>query len=88
MTPGASLRAARQALGLSLQGLAELLLIRDRQTLRRYEDGSREPSGPVLVAMAYLCRERGLDPAAFGLVIPKGSDRPTERRPRAAAGAR
>lgn len=68
MTP--DIRAARQALGLSLQGLADLLLIRDRQTLRRYEDGSREPSGPVLVAIAYLLDERGLDPADYGLVIP------------------
>lgn len=65
-----NVRAARQALGLSLQGLADLLLIQDRQTVRRYEAGTREPGGPFLVALAYLCRERGLDPADYGLTIP------------------
>lgn len=68
MTP--DIRSARQALGLSLQGLADLLLIQDRQTVRRYEAGTREPGGPFLVALAYLCRERGLDPANYGLTIP------------------
>lgn len=68
MTP--NVRAARQALGLSLQGLADLLLIQDRQTIRRYEAGTREPGGPFQVALAYLCRERGLNPAKYGLTIP------------------
>lgn len=68
MTP--DIRAARQALGLSLQGLADLVRITDRQVIRRYEAGNHKPGGPFLVALAYLLDERGLDPADYGLFIP------------------
>lgn len=61
---------ARRALGLSLQGMAELLQLSNRRAPARYEDGSRQPDGPTRVAYAYALATAGYDPASFGLVLP------------------
>lgn len=65
------IRAARQALGLSLQGLARALGMTQRQTIRRYEDGTRIPSGLYLTALALLLEREGLEPSHYGLSAPR-----------------
>lgn len=60
MTP-AQFKAARQALGLTLKGLAERLRL-DARTVRRYEQapdqkGHRPIPGPVEVCMEYFMRD-------------------------------
>lgn len=65
--PHPKIRAARRAIGLSYQDLADTLGVADRQTIRRYEDMSRHASPLFLRALSMLCTLRGLDPAAFNL---------------------
>lgn len=65
--PRPKIREARRALGLSYQKLADTLGVADRQTIRRYEDGSRHAPPLFLHALSMLCALRGLDPAAFNL---------------------
>lgn len=52
MTP-AQFIAARKRLGLSIEAMAEFLRLKDGRSVRRYEDGSRQISGPIEVAIAY-----------------------------------
>jgi transcriptional regulator with XRE-family HTH domain len=52
MTP-AEFKEARKRLGLSVEEMAEFLRLKDGRSVRRYEDGSREISGPIQVAIAY-----------------------------------
>jgi DNA-binding transcriptional regulator YiaG len=52
MTP-AQLKEARKRLGLSAEEMAQFLRLSDARTVRRYEDGSREISGPIQVAIEY-----------------------------------
>ncbi len=52
MTP-AEFLAARKRLGLSAEEMAQFLRLSDARTVRRYEDGTREISGPVTVAIEY-----------------------------------
>ena len=52
MTP-AQFTAARKRLGLSAEEMAAFLRLKDGRSVRRYEDGSREISGPITVAIAY-----------------------------------
>ena len=42
--------------GLSLRELGELLRISDLRSLQRWEDGTREVSGPVTVLMEMIAR--------------------------------
>ena len=49
-TPG-DLKAAREFMGLSADGLARMLGIEDGRTVRRWEAGDRELPGPVVVVM-------------------------------------
>ena len=49
-TPG-DLKAAREFMGLSADGLARILGIEDGRTVRRWEAGDRELPGPVVVVM-------------------------------------
>lgn len=49
MTPAQFIKIRKQA-GLSLGQLSEIIRVHER-TIRRYEDGSREISGPVSVLM-------------------------------------
>ena len=56
MTP-ATFRQIRQAAGLSLSALAELLGIEDRSTVHRWEKGARAISGPVTRLMRLLERD-------------------------------
>src|SRR5690349_17020033 len=44
-------RAAREALGLSAEGLARMLRVESGRTVRRWEAGEREFPGPVIVLM-------------------------------------
>lgn len=60
------IKAARHALGLSLRGLADALGYADRQTIRRYENGSRPVSPRYLAALEALLFREGLDPTMFG----------------------
>jgi DNA-binding transcriptional regulator YiaG len=53
MTP-AIFQAIRQRAGLTQSGLAALLRIGDLRTIRRYEAGEREVSGPVSLLMEML----------------------------------
>lgn len=53
MTP-ATFRAIRERAGLTQSGLAARLRLSDSRTIRRYEDGSREVSGPVSLLMELL----------------------------------
>jgi hypothetical protein len=56
----AQLRAARQRLGLSADGLARMVRVEDGRTVRRWEAGERHIPGPVTVlletAMGYLAK--------------------------------
>ena len=56
MTP-AHFRTIRQAAGLSLSAIAELLGIEDRSTVHRWEKGARAISGPVTRLMRLLDRD-------------------------------
>lgn len=53
MTP-ATFKAIRERAGLTQGQLAERLRLSDSRTIRRYEDGSREVSGPVAILMELL----------------------------------
>jgi len=53
MTP-ATFKAIRQRAGLTQSGLAAMLRIADIRTIRRWETGEREISGPVSILMEML----------------------------------
>ena len=53
----AEFRDARQALGLTVEQLAERLSV-DPRTVRRWEDGTHTVSGPVGTAMQLLRHHR------------------------------
>ena len=53
MTP-ATFKAIRQRAGLTQSGLAGMLRIADIRTIRRWETGEREISGPVSILMELL----------------------------------
>lgn len=53
MTP-AQLRAIRKRAGLTQGQLAKFLRLADSRTIRRYEAGTREISGPVALLMEML----------------------------------
>lgn len=53
MTP-ATFKAIRERAGLTQGQLATLLRLSDSRTIRRYEDGSREVSGPIAILMELL----------------------------------
>lgn len=53
MTP-TTFKAIRERAGLTQSGLAALLRISDKRTIRRYETGEREISGPVSLLMELL----------------------------------
>lgn len=53
MTP-TTFKAIRQRAGLSARQLSELLRLSDGRTIRRYEAGDREISGPVAILMELL----------------------------------
>ena len=53
MTP-AQFKAIRNRYGLSQSDLASLLRLSDGRTIRRYEDGSRQISGPISLLMELL----------------------------------
>lgn len=53
MTP-ATFKAIRERAGLTQGQLASHLRLSDSRTIRRYEDGSREISGPVSILMELL----------------------------------
>jgi DNA-binding transcriptional regulator YiaG len=49
-------RAARHALGLSAQGMADALGIADGRTIRHWESGAREVTAPVALLMRYFLK--------------------------------
>ena len=53
MTP-TTFKAIRQRAGLTQTGLAARLRVEDLRTIRRYEKGEREISGPVSLLMEML----------------------------------
>ena len=53
MTP-ATFKAIRQRAGLTQSGLAAVLRIGDIRTIRRWEAGEREISGPVTLLMEMI----------------------------------
>ena len=50
----ATFKAIRERSGLTQGQLATRLRLSDSRTIRRYEDGSREVSGPVAILMEML----------------------------------
>lgn len=50
MTP-ADLKSARRALGLTQSGLAQFVRVASGRTVRRWEDGSRDIPGPIIVLL-------------------------------------
>ena len=59
MTP-AHFKAIRHAASLTQSGLAALLHVQDIRTIRRYEHGERNVSGPVSLLMRMIERD-GVD---------------------------
>ncbi|MEO8457118.1 MAG: helix-turn-helix domain-containing protein [Chloroflexota bacterium] len=55
MSWGDDLRAARQVVGLSREALARISGL-SASTVKSYEDGSRNPSRPMLIALLYALR--------------------------------
>jgi transcriptional regulator with XRE-family HTH domain len=53
MTP-ATFKSIRKRAGLTQAGLASRLRLSDSRTIRRYEEGSREVSGPVSILMEMI----------------------------------
>jgi DNA-binding transcriptional regulator YiaG len=53
MTP-AELKSARQALGLSVGGLARVVGVSGERTVRKWERGDRDIPGPVKVLVALM----------------------------------
>ena len=53
MTPD-QFKTIRANAGLTQDGLAKLLRLSDSRSIRRYEDGSREISGPISLLMEML----------------------------------
>lgn len=56
MTP-AEFKAARKALGLSANAMAEALKVSDGRTIRRWESGQRDIPGPAIVAVGYMLKD-------------------------------
>lgn len=57
MTPK-QFKAARKKLGLSQSEMADALAIKDPRTIRRYESGEREISGPVALLIERLLQDK------------------------------
>lgn len=57
----AEFKQIRQSLGLSVKEMAEALRLSDERSVRRYEDGTREISGPIQQCLVYMLRYGGLD---------------------------
>jgi transcriptional regulator with XRE-family HTH domain len=55
MTP-AEFKAARKRLGLSVEEMAACLRLKGDRAVRRYEEGSREISGPITLCIDYLLK--------------------------------
>lgn len=53
MTPS-ELKSIRERAGLTQDQLARLLRLSDSRSIRRYEDGSRQISGPVSIILEML----------------------------------
>lgn len=53
---GEEFKAIRRTAGLSVSELAALLRIVDERAVRRWEDGTKEVSGPVSILMELLAR--------------------------------
>lgn len=53
MTP-TKFKSIRERAGLTQDQLARLLRLSDSRTIRRYEEGSRQVSGPVSILMEML----------------------------------
>jgi DNA-binding transcriptional regulator YiaG len=49
-------KSIRKGLGLSLAQLGEKLRVKDQRTMRRWEDGEKEISGPVSILMELAAR--------------------------------
>lgn len=56
MTP-TQFKTIRTNAGLSIDGLAKVLRLSDGRSVRRYEDGSRQISGPISLLMELLARD-------------------------------
>lgn len=54
MMEGTELRRIRTEAGLSLDGLAKLLRIKDLSTIHRWEKGTRAISGPASIVLELL----------------------------------
>lgn len=57
MTP-AQFKEARQRLGLSQKGMADLLGVSGDRTVRKWEDGEREISPPVILLLKIILKFR------------------------------
>ena len=63
MTP-ADFKKARRKLGLSAQGMADLVGVKEGRTIRRYEAGEIAISGTVEKLIGYLLRDPAVPKAA------------------------
>ena len=73
MTPS-ELKTARNALGLSAEGLARLVKVESGRTVRRWEAGERDIPGPVIVIVGALMESRAVR-RFFGLALEGDSTR-------------
>ncbi|CAB4145746.1 hypothetical protein UFOVP1204_69 [uncultured Caudovirales phage] len=55
MTPS-ELKSARKSLGLSAEGFARVVEVASGRTVRRWEDGSQDIPGPVVVIVGLLLK--------------------------------
>jgi DNA-binding transcriptional regulator YiaG len=55
MTP-AELKTARKTLGISAEGFARLVGVASGRTVRRWEDGTQDIPGPVVVLTGLMLR--------------------------------
>ncbi|QIG80089.1 helix-turn-helix domain-containing protein [Stakelama tenebrarum] len=65
---GPEIRAARDAFGLSAEGLARLLEVQSGRTVRKWESGDRKISGPASVLLRALLESQSVR-QYFGVVI-------------------
>lgn len=55
MTPF-EFQSSRKRLGLSVDEMARALRLADGRSVRRYEDGSRDISGPITLCLEYMLK--------------------------------
>ena len=76
---GPAFKALRTRLGLSPQGLADYLGL-TVHAVRKIENGTREPSGPVLRLIQVLGTLEALAPEIHAMLLPHIGKTPTQKK--------